>query len=319
MKSQLIKTIEKGSPGEREKAAIEICQRRITGVVDDLLSLLVHKETSVRELVAVILGVIGDKKAIDALNEISRSDSDTNVRVAAIVAREYAGKLTYNRLKAEIKRYHGDHDKEEKRETELPEPGSEKGSRKSRRRRGPVIREMPVPEKPEKAALITKVLWKQNRRVLIPFLVIVALGTLAGALILSRTRTDRESPAASVQGSAAVANMIKERIAAIDKFKRTSLDPESPASMYPMTLELRTITGDTYGDLFEKVYAHVLPTETGLNTLGAFWRHVNFGSGEKQYDPDLMEQETSGELLLFPNPAALNLVLDVKNSSMAFQ
>ena len=79
------------------------------------------------------------------------------------------------------------------------------------------------------------------------------------------------------------------------------------------------MTGDTYGDLFQRVYSNSLSTEEGYNTIGAFWRHINFGTNSKQNLINLMEMETEGELLLFPNFAAMSLKLLSESGSVSYQ
>ncbi len=82
MQEKLIKLIEEGSKEERDKAAGEICQRRLTKHLDDILLMLVNSDENVRETAVMILSVIGDEKSLMRLNEISKNDPATNVRVS---------------------------------------------------------------------------------------------------------------------------------------------------------------------------------------------------------------------------------------------
>ncbi len=56
-----------------------------------------------------------------------------------------------------------------------------------------------------------------------------------------------------------------------------------------------------------------------MNTTGAFWRHMNFGTSKTQKIIDLMDMETESELLLFPNPVSMGLQLNLNEGSAAYQ
>ncbi|MFC1555297.1 hypothetical protein ACFL7D_11750, partial [candidate division KSB1 bacterium] len=147
-------------------------------------------------------------------------------------------------------------------------------------------------------------------------LIVICVYVLKNLTIPDNSEGDPEE---SISASKAFALMITERNDAIIKFKEVYLDPDNPLSKNPMTLELRSMSGDTYGELFDKVYRGFITSEEGLNTLGAFWRNANFGPDKTKNDIDLMNRETSGELLLFPNPASFNLKLLVEEGDAAYQ
>jgi len=328
MNSKLIQVITRGTPEEMDAAAREICQSRMKELVNDLVEQLQHPDSLVRETVAVILGVLGGKESVKHLSALGKSDPETNVRIASIIARENAGKLTYDRLKNEIKRFHHESlseqekkklaaqriaDKSETTERKMPEVKRISGEE--------IIKEKETAEKISGFLPgLKRIMFTWKAAIVAGFLIVLVL-------VVFVLNVDREGKFVGIDkpeefpisGSKAVGLLIKERIAAINKFKSTYLNPDNPASKYPMTLEIRSIPGDTYGDLFDKVYSDIFGTEIGMNTMGAFWRHVNFGTGRTQNLVDLMERETSGELLLFPSPAAMNVILNVEKGSLAFQ
>ena len=324
MNSKLIQAIIRGAAEEMEAAAQEICQNRMKELIDELVEQLQHPDSSVRETIAVILGVLGGEKSIKLLSDLGKSDPKTNVRIAAMIARENAGKMTYDRLKKEIRRFH--HDSLAEQDKEKQETRRTAGKPETTGRKIPEVKRISgekIPEKKEKTGKISSFLpgvkkimftWK-TALIAAALIIVVVLGLYLKGKFVGNGKPE-ESP---IHSSEAVGMLIKERINAIDKFKSTYLNPESPASRFPMTLEIRTIPGDTYGDLFEKAYYNIFGTETGMNTLGAFWRHVNFGSDRTQNLVDLMERETEGELLLFPSPAAMNVILNLEKGSLAFQ
>ncbi|MFC1557328.1 HEAT repeat domain-containing protein [candidate division KSB1 bacterium] len=322
----LIQKLISGPGKERENAAREICQRRMMSLESDLIELLGHGEKEVREYAVIILGVIGSKDAIGKINELSKNDPATDVRIAAIITREYAGKITYDHLIAEIRRFRSTEHAEQEKDTSPDMSAVEEESKaleSGKKARPSVMRVADLERKEELESRRLGVSFfgycmdlfgKNKLRAASLFTAVVIIGGIA-VFFLMKGEVQEEQ--AVRQRS--VADVIKERITAIDKFKRNSLDPNNPESMYPRTLELRTMTGDTYGTLFESVYSNVYPTEKGMNTLGAFWRHINFGTGRKQNEIDLMDQETVGELLLFPNFAAFNILLLSEEGSVAYQ
>jgi len=320
MLNKLIQAIEEGTPEERDNAAREICQRRLVELESDLLLLLDHNDEAAREVVVVVLGVLGQQKSMERMTEVAKEDMSTNVRVAAIIAHEYAGKITYDHLWAQIKRFKAQSQvQKDDKATEQPESAKVRETRVPRKRPDVVrisdLEKMAESDKKPFVPYVFRYIDEHRKAVL----AVLAAGVIIVSFILFGERDEGVMTHSSPQGSGLVANRIMGRIAAISEFKQVWLDPESPQSRYPMTLELRSMIGDTYGSLFEKVYMNVLPTEEGMNTLGAFWRHINFGPGRKQNDVTLMDQETSGELLLFPNLAGINLMLKAGEEDVAFQ
>ncbi len=218
----------------------------------------------------------------------------------------------------EIKKFH--HESAVEEEPESPERKQEQTVQKEKERTSPVVKhagaeivsksENDRPEGPGIKNLFTL-------RILFVACIVVVAGI--GIYTLFNTDNDEGPGGRRLAGSAAIAMMIKERIEAVNKFKSMYLDPENPASRFPMTLELRSFPGETYGDLFERVYGNTTGTETGMNTLGAFWRHMNFGNSGTQNIVELMEKETEDELLLFPNPTAMDIQLDLEEGSVTFQ
>lgn len=328
MNSKLIQAITRGTPEEMESAAREICQSRMKELIDDLVEQLKHPDSAVRETVAVILGVLGGEESVKHLSALSKSDHETNVRMASIIARENAGKLTYDRLKNEIKRFH--HESLAEQDKKKPEAQKAADEFETTERKMPEVKRISGEEilKDKETAEKVGGFLPGLRKIMFTWKAAIAAGILIViilvVLVLSVDREEEfvgidkpeESP---ISGSEAVGLLIKEKIAAINKFKSTYLNPDSPASKFPMTLEIRSIPGDTYGDLFDKIYSDIFGTEIGMNTMGAFWRHVNFGTDRTQNLVDLMERETEGELLLFPSPAAMNVILNVEKGSLAFQ
>ncbi|MFC1477740.1 HEAT repeat domain-containing protein [candidate division KSB1 bacterium] len=328
MQIKLLHIIVEGPPEEREEAAREICQRRMDDMLDRVVGLLEQPDEDVRVTAAAILGVFGRNDTLGILDSLSKGDPALDVRVAAIISRQYAGKLTYDHLMAEIKRFQ----KSEAAQKDM-EPDLKDAKAKSDKPDDVVFDTRPEPRVRRLADLEEEALRKERTFSIASIL--AALGTVlrknkiyaaAAAcaavviIVFIFTANDDEASKPEIKpGSALLGNVIKERIAGITEFKAKWLDPDSPDSRYPMTLEIRTMGGDTYGGLFDNVYSGIIPTKAGINTLGAFWRHINFGTDRKQNEINLMEKETSGELLLFPNFAALNLLLQAEEESLAMQ
>lgn len=320
MDQKLIQRILDGSPEERESAARQICQSRKKDTAAELVNQLHRASPSTREIIAIICGVLGGKDHIKNLTKLSKTDPEANVRIAAIISHQYVGKTTFDQLRSEIRNFHKEEDPAKKKEIQQKRP--QKSNYKKPVISTPEMRsvsERKTKEENDDAERETSLLSKfQTKKILSSavLITIVLMIALISKYIISNSNENKQIVEA---GRMSISAIIKERFSAIEKFKKTNLDPENPASKYPMTLEIRTVSGDVYGDLFEAIYGNVLGTEIGMNTLGAFWRHVNFGSDKMQNLTDLMEQESSGELLLFPNPAALNMILDVENGSLSYQ
>ncbi len=275
MNKNEIVTILEGSPDERELAALRICQTRRSDALIGLWQYMESADSGVRELIVKIAGVLGGAEYGKKLELLSKKDPEVNVRIAAIIAQQHLGRITYDRLSDEIKKFH--HESAVEEEPESPERKQEQTVQKEKERTSPVVKhagaeivsksENDRPEGPGIKNLFTL-------RILFVACIVVVAGI--GIYILFNTDNDEGPGGRRLAGSAAIAMMIKERIEAVNKFKSMYLDPENPASRFPMTLELRSFPGETYGDLFERVYGNTTGTETGMNTLGAFWRHMNF-------------------------------------------
>jgi len=318
MKAQLIKMIVEGSAEDRDKAGLEICQSKMLDLHDDLQILLNHHDEKIREIAVIILGVFGQEQSIDQLKSMSKSDPSACVRVAAIIAREYAGKLTYEQLKTEIRRFRkgSQPDEDESEEAEKADT-----SRKNARPRVRSIADLEEEAKGQKgfvfslhgiSGLLADHKIKMIAAASVVLIVFIGIRLFPGSDVIAPEKVSKI-------GSKAIGESIIERIEGISEFKSRWLHPESPESRYPMTLELRTIEGDTYGSLFERVYGSIFSTNVGMNTLGAFWRNINFGLDPKHNDEALMGTETEGELLLFPNLPAMHVLMQVGEGDAAYQ
>lgn len=317
MDDKLIESILNGAADERDAAARQICQSRIVALVERLAQYIHRASPAGRETIAIIFGVLKTKESTRMLNELSKKDPEANVRIAALISQQYAGKATFDHILSEIRKFHKE-EVSEKPETETVAPDTQVKKENlsfPRIHRISESIEDTVKGDHKKESTILKPL---TGRKTIFYVAAVILLVIAGVYIKGAFLDGEDSLSGTTSGSRSVARIIIERIAEMEKFKSTSLNPDNPASIYPMTLEIRTVTGDTYGSLFERVYGNIIGTDVGLNTLGASWRHVNFGNSRIQNEVDLMDQETYGELLLFPNPAALNLVLQVEDGSLAY-
>ncbi len=320
MSSKLLKSLVSDNSAEREAAAVEICQARMHELVDDLINTLPNKEPSIRECISMVLGVLGGDKAVEFLDMIGKNDPETDVRIAAIISKEYAGKITLQKLQKEIKVFRGEKltgekGKDEKAIEEKPKKKKDRPPEPEIKRISDLEDELNGKGKKSGIAGVLNYLYeKKYLSITLSVLIIIAAVILVRGFVFTEKQAGREV----IGGNKTVAQFIKERIAAIDEFKSTSLNPDDPAYRLPKTLELRSMAGDTYGDLFSKVYSNILTTEEGINTLGAFWRKINFGASDKLNLINLMELETDGETLLFPNPEAINLLLVVEEGSVSY-
>ena len=319
MGDKLIESILNGTADERDAAARQICQSRIVALVERLAEYIHKASPAGRETIAIIFGVLKTKESTRMLNELSKKDPEANVRIAALISKQYAGKATFDHILSEIRKFHKE-EVSDKPETETEKVAPDTQVKKENLSSPRIHRisesiEDTVKGDHKKESTILKPL---IRRKTIFYVAAVILLVIAGVYIKGAFLDGEDSLSGTTSGSRSVARIIIERIAEMEKFKSTSLNPDNPASTYPMTREIRTVTGDTYGSLFERVYGNIIGTDVGLNTLGASLRHVNFGNSRIQNEVDLMDQETYGELLLFPNLAALNLVLQVEDGSLAY-
>ena len=319
MSPDIVEIVLNGNPTDRDLVARQICQSRKKDILKTLWDNVHTADAGAREVIIKIAGVLGGLEFSQEIEDLSKKDPEANVRIAAIVAKQYLGKVTYDKLSDEINRFN------------FEETGE------SGQTIQPTVQEVPAQTESQTSAPKVKFAGDSeeqkndpdqsrgvptflSKKVLIAGLCIVMVATV---LYMNRTHfesdqeVDRQIPQSP--GRQAIALTIKERIDAVNKFKAMYLDPESPASRFPMTLELRSMQGDTYGDLFERVYGNILGTETGMNTIGAFWRHMNFGTSETQNMIDLMDMETESELLLFPNPVSMGLQLNLNEGSAAYQ
>ena len=320
MDKKLIQIILDGSAEERENAARQICQSRKKDTAAELVNQLHLASPSTREIIAIITGVFGGKDNIQNLTKLSKTDPEANVRIAAIISRQFAGKMTFDQLRSEIRNFHKDESPVKQKEIQEKQPVE--NNREKQVLGSPEMRSISARETKEEnddpkreMSLLSKFQTKKVLSIAVLVTIVLMIALISKYVILNGNENKQIVEARRMS----IGAIIKERFTAIEKFKSTNLNPENPASKYPMTLEIRTVSGDVYGDLFEAIYGNVMGTEIGMNTLGAFWRHVNFGNDKMQNLADLMEQETSGELLLFPNPAALNMILDVENGSLSYQ
>jgi len=320
MHSRQLKSIVSENAAERETAAEEICQSRMHDIIEDLIKLLPVQVPDVREIICMVLGVLGGEVSVKFLDVIGKNDPETDVRIAAIISKEYAGKATLQKLQKEIRVFRGEKLSSENDDVEksINEPAKKSKEKKTK----PEVLKLSdledelddADKKGFIAKLLKPVIEKKYLAISFGLLIIIA-----SALLIRDISFQEQYDRNVLEGSKTIAQFIKERIASVDNFKRTSLNPDDPAYRLPKTLELRSIAGDTYGDLFLKVYSDILTSEEGFNTLGAFWRRINFGSSNKLNLVDLMELETDSEVLLFPNPEAINLLLDVQEGSISFQ
>lgn len=310
MSSKLIKLIESGSKEERESAAKEICQSRNDKNIEELIKLLHNVDPEIREVSAIVLGVLGGKEAEKYLHVVEKNDPETNVRITAIICKEYLGKTTFDNLRTEIRRFRGDSiDKTVKKinEIEVPKPKST-----------PKINRVVDPAVTKKVDIskMFLTLWSDHRLATIASIIVVIVPIFYFTMF--NTTSELTSFSKNIDQNS-LANIIKNRIIDIGKFKDESLNFDNPISLRPKTLELKSIAGDTYGDLFDRVYSDVISTEEGYNTLGAFWRHINFSTNSKQNLVNLMTMETQGELLLFPNFSAMSLKLVSQEGTVSYQ
>lgn len=313
MSQKLIEIIESGSKEERESAAKEICQTRNDSNIDKLIKLLHNVNPEVREISAIILGVLGGKEAAKYLQVVEKNDPETNVRIAAIICKEYLGKTTFDNLRAEIRRFRGESIDEQK--------SNEKNVPKTKQTTAPKIKRVVRPNEHKdknsnQILILLNQLWANYKLATIG-LVLVILIPLIYFWGIENTETTNNFSTSS--GQMSLAEIIQNRIIDTAKFKDESLNFNNPISSRPKTLELKSIAGDTYGELFDKVYSESITSEEGYNTLGAFWRHINFSTDIKQNLVDLMQMETEGELLLFPNFAAMSLKLISEPESISYQ
>ncbi len=316
MDKSLLNILLMGDDGEREHAAVEICRTKPENIVEKLTDHINNHNPRVRETLAMVLGVIGGDEYVGILDEISKTDQDINVRIAAIIAKEHAGKTTFQLLKAEIKKFRGERPAEEQEEDSKSENKHEVKKAEPPVKK-PKIRNLTELDKNDKKSknIVPEFLQKRKVISLAVFFVIAS----SAMLYLFFPDSEESSVYKAKTGEKTLGEIIQDRISAIDDFKRTSLNPGDPASRLPQTLELPTIIGDTYGDLFLKVYSNLIDTEEGLNTIGAMWRIINFKEMEWFNDPELMNRETAGEVLLFPNFNAMHLSLDVEKGSVSYQ
>jgi len=311
MKKELLKNIISGSKVERDSAANEICRSKMTDLIDDLIPLMQNINPEVREICTIILGVLGGKKAEEYLIAVSKNDPETNVRIAAIISRQFIGKTTIENLISEIRRFRGD--KEESNDKKPP-MSVEQAMEDKEIRQAQSSKKLTTPSGSRLAGLFNLI--RTNRIAQGSIFVISLIFVFIIYNSIRNDNTDINKREKSSKES--LEQFILDRILTIDNFKKTALNSSSPLSQFPRTLELKSISGDTYGDLFNRVYSNILTNPIGLNTIGAFWRHMNFGIDKKQNIIDLMDMETSGETLLFPNFAAMNLKLDVVEGTISY-
>ena len=291
----LVDELGSGDKESMERAGTLICKSSEIEFVKEVMSLLKNKNPEVRLNAVMVLGVMGNEKALKKIGKLKGFDKDKSVRVAASIAFENFKKVSYQELKSKIK-------------NEIIEKVYKK--------------EIELPEKEKTEDLLEEEFYPYQKKS--PLLVIIGISLLFIVFLLLIVYLG--TPVFKVKvvpeystGVKKINQLIKERIKRIQDFKKDYLLPDGAQSRYPTTISLPTFFGDTYGEVAYRVYSAPEFKKAGMNTILAFWRKHNFISLDMERRVDLMELETDGEKLIFPNFSAMRIKFSLKEGSAANQ
>ena len=281
----------------RERAAALICNMREIPFVKEIVDLLKNENPDVRIQALTVLGIIGGNKEQKKIRKSMKSDVNISVRIAAMVILERFGKSSFRNLNKVVR--NAIIDKVYKKKIEMQTRGgvlswtSFKGVLSFRDK-------------------------QQSFRVLGGILLTAAVVVI---LLLYNNKSFiniKQVEKKTVQPEK-MSKKIMQRIKDVQDFKQNALLPGGKDSKNPVTITLNTRYGDKYGDLAQSVYSVREFHKSGMNTLLAFWRKYNFPTIKMERRKDIMDIDTDGETLIFPNLPAMRIRYSLEEGTAAQQ
>ncbi len=307
---KLAEAIKNGSPEQKDAAAREISEARDITMIENIVELLKEYNPMVRGVAAIIISVYGVQYTKKLLIDLQDEESDHTVRITGMLGVKYFGKITYDKLKEEIKNYSSGvleiEEPEIKKPSEPPEKEKSAVKRKSVKKK----QKPGTVKKPEEAKKKKKILWPVIITLFSFVIIIIAVAFFAK----NRFGTKTVKP---VSRPKTVAEKLTERNRTITDFKAKNLSPETPESKRPFAAAVESMYGDTYESVVKRIYTMPIFEETGMNTVLASWRKINFPEGRDQRSKYLFGKETSSETLIFPNLPGMHLKYNLKEGTLA--
>lgn len=281
----------------RERAAALICNIREIPFMKEIVDLLKHENPEVRIQALTVLGIIGGHREHKKIQKSMKSDVNISVRIAAMVILERLGKSSFRDLNKVVR--NAIIDKVYKKKIEM-------------QTRGGALSWTSFEE----------VLSFRNKRqsfgvlggVILAAAVVVIMFLYNNKSFIKIKQVEKKT----VQPEK-MSKKIMQRIKDVQDFKQNALSPGGEDSKNSVTMSLNTHYGDTYGDVAQMVYSVQEFQKSGMNTLMAFWRKHNFPTAKMERKKDIMNIDTDGETLVFPNLPAMRIRYSLEEGTAAHQ